>query len=77
MASCGEAKKNSTIYVLRRHAIGCDATNKLIALSVHSNNSITETLTTYHYKTNVAHTDSQFKQQTLSGILRTQPLVDD
>lgn len=67
---------NPTIYV-RNNPIGCFNNTQLMALTVHDDNTITENFIAYHDATEIKDLDTDFKQQTVSGILRTQPVVDN
>ncbi|PKV51389.1 hypothetical protein ATE84_3474 [Aquimarina sp. MAR_2010_214] len=68
--------EETTIYVLKS-AIGCDTNSVLMELSIHSDNTITESLISHHYKTAITSMDAIFEQKKISGILRTQPVLNN
>ncbi|MDH7447580.1 hypothetical protein [Aquimarina sp. 2201CG14-23] len=68
--------KQTTIYVLCR-AIGCLNETSLSELAVNNDNTITENIIELHTDTKLTKLNTTFEQKTLSGILRTQPIIDD
>ncbi len=68
--------KVTTIYIVM-HFVGCAANTVLSKLIVHNNNAITESTLAYHYETTIKDTDATFQQKKISGILRTQAILDD
>ncbi|WP_152538484.1 hypothetical protein [Aquimarina macrocephali] len=68
--------EETIIYVLK-NAIGCDYSSQLIELIVHNDNTITQSSITYHYNTTIRDTNTVLKQKKISGILRTQPILDN
>lgn len=68
--------KETTVYVIMNF-IGCSPISILNKLIIHNDNSITESSISYHYKTIIENTDVIFEQKNVSGILRTQPVLDN
>lgn len=68
--------KETIIYV-QMNSYACLETSMLIELIVHDDNSITENSIAYHNDTKIDNFDTKFEQQIISGILRTQPIIDD
>ncbi len=68
--------KTHTIYVLCR-AIGCLNETLLSELVVDNNNTVTEHIIALHTDTKLTKLNTTFEQKILSGILRTQPSIDD
>ncbi len=68
--------EETTIYVLK-NAIGCDYSSRLIELIVHNDNTITQSSIAYHYNTTIRGVNAVLKQKKISGILRTQPILDN
>ncbi len=68
--------EQTTIYILR-NAIGCLYRTMLSELIVNKDNSFIENLIGLHTDTKLTTLDTTLEQKTLSGILRTQPVIDD
>jgi len=68
--------KETTIYV-RTNSIGCFPYVMLFELTIKNDNSFTQSTIGYHSDTEVKNVTMIPEKQQLSGILRTQPLVDD
>jgi hypothetical protein len=67
---------NPTMYV-RNNPIGCFNNTQLMALTVHEDNTISENFIAYHDDTDIKDLDKALIKNSISGILRTQPIVDD
>jgi hypothetical protein len=70
-------KDNNTSVSVVSNAVGCFPITLLIELTIDNQNNVTENTIALHHETNLKKSNTKFEQQTLSGILRTQPLVDD
>jgi len=68
--------KQTTIYVLRS-AIGCLNETSLSELAINNDNTIAENIIALHTDTKLTELNTTFEQKIVSGILRTQPIVDD
>ncbi|NQX98226.1 MAG: hypothetical protein HRT73_10150 [Flavobacteriales bacterium] len=68
--------KETTIYVAQ-HSVGCSSVSGLIKLIVHKDNTITQSFLYCHNKIIIKNINTTFKQIKISGILRTQPILDN
>lgn len=73
-----EIKKEikTKIYVVK-HAVGCDFYSELIELTISNDNTITENRIAYHYNTKIEEINTILEQKKISGILRTQPILNN
>lgn len=65
----------TTIYIVKQ-ATGCDFTNSVTRLIVNTN-KVSENIIEHHYKTSIKNINANFKHKKISGIIRTQPIVDN
>ena len=68
--------KETIIYV-RTNSIGCFPYVMLFELTMKNDNSFTQSTIGYHSDTEVKNVQRVTQKRQLSGILRTQPIVDD
>ncbi|MEW7280361.1 hypothetical protein ABW636_17355 [Aquimarina sp. 2201CG1-2-11] len=68
--------EKNTIHVLTS-AIGCFDMILLSELSIKKDNSIIENTVTLHSDTKISTINTVFEQKIISGILRSQPIIDD
>jgi len=65
-----------SIYI-RSNAVGCMYETMLSELSIKNDNSFTENIVSIHSETELNKINKTLKRKTISGILRTQPIIDD
>jgi len=68
--------KRTTIYVLK-HFLGCSPVSVLTQLIVHNDNSISQSSLSCHNEITIRNVNTTFEQKKISGILRTQPILDN
>lgn len=68
--------EKTTIYILKGF-IGCDTISLLIELVIDSDNTITDSLLFYYSDTTIEAVNTTFESKVISGILRTQPVIDN
>ena len=66
----------TTIYIVM-HFVGCAANTALTKLIVHCDNTIAQSILFCHNETAIQNIDGTFEQKKISGILRSQPVLDD
>lgn len=69
-------EEETTIYVAM-NAFGCIETSMLFELVVNNDNTLTESSIAYHNDTAITNIDTTFYQKKVSGVLRTQPVIND
>ncbi|QKX04077.1 hypothetical protein HN014_03860 [Aquimarina sp. TRL1] len=75
LVNLNHGEKN-TIYTLI-HAIGCYYKNRLSMLVVNSDNTITQKTIELYSETKISTISKTFEQRIISGVLRTQPVIDN
>lgn len=80
---CGPGKliavKEATetaVYVIK-YAVGCDDMLTLTKVTIHKDNSLSQSAIGHHYKTIIKDVNGPFETKIVSGILRIQPIRDD
>ncbi|WP_299435580.1 hypothetical protein [uncultured Aquimarina sp.] len=68
--------KQTTICVLSS-AIGCLNETSLLELAINNDNTVAENIIALHTDTKLTKLNTTFEQKIVSGILRTQPIIDD
>ncbi len=68
--------EQTTLSVLS-NAIGCFDSTMLSEVVINEDNTFTENVITIHSDTKIEKIDKAFEQELISGILRTQPVIDD
>ncbi|MEE9361219.1 MAG: hypothetical protein V3U92_01325 [Cellulophaga sp.] len=72
-----EVKQEEAIIYVKSHSVACHPISMLIELTVNNDNTIADSLIMHHNETIIKNIDKIFEQKKVSGMLRTQPVLDD